>query len=300
MNQGSEVVRKPVAAVRDYFTDYRTLRKEKGLRWWVEILVIAVFYGIYSLIRNQFGSDTVAQSAEILTGAAKDAYENAKDVIAVERFFGLFQEHRIQDIFLDWTWFISFWNVFYGFFHFAITTAVLVWLYVRFPKDFARWRTIGLITTGLGLIGYALFPLMPPRLLGAEIAELGASMDPYGFVDTVKNEEGKFWSLWSYNSGTFQSISNQYAAMPSLHFAWAGWCTMILYPRMKHTATKVLAVAYPVAVLFAIVVTANHYWLDAVGGLGALAIGYFAGDKLHHKWKQLRSKQIQHKQTETC
>ena len=87
MNQGSEVVRKSAAAVRDYFTDYRTLRKEKGLRWWVEILVIAVFYGIYSLIRNQFGSDTVAQSAEILTGAAKDAYENAKDVIAVERFF---------------------------------------------------------------------------------------------------------------------------------------------------------------------------------------------------------------------
>ena len=292
MNRSSAVARKPVASVRGYFTDYSSLRQRLGLRWWAEVLVIAVFYGIYSLIRNQFGSATVTQGAEVLTGVAKDAYENAADVIAVEDFFGLFQEHRIQDFFLDWTWFISFWNVFYGFFHFAITTVVLVWLYARFPKDFARWRTIGLITTGLGLIGYALFPLMPPRLLGAEIAELGANMDPYGFLDTIKDEDGKFWRLWSYNSGTFQSISNQYAAMPSLHFAWAGWCTMILYPRMRRTATKVLAAIYPVAVLFAIVVTANHYWLDAVGGLGALAIGYIAGDKLHHKWRRLRETQL--------
>lgn len=281
MNRGSAVARKPAAAVRDYFTDYSALRKQTGLRWWAEILVIAIFYSVYSLIRNQFGSDSVSW---------QEALDNAEIVIAIERLFGLFQEHRIQDLFIDWTWFIRFWNVFYGFFHFAITTAVLVWLYVRFPKDFARWRTIGLITTGLGLIGYALFPLMPPRLLGAPIAEFGAGMDPYGFVDTVKEWGG----LWSYNSGTFSRISNQYAAMPSLHFAWAGWCTLILYPRMKRTATKVLAAAYPVAVLFAIVVTANHYWLDAVGGLGALAIGYFAGDKLHHKWKQLRHRYKSH------
>lgn len=291
MNLNSGAASKSVAAVRGYFTESSSLRKKLSLHWWAEILVIVVFYSIYTLIRNQFGSDTVTQGAEVLAGVAKDAYENAKDVIAVERFLGLFQEHRIQDLFLDWTWFISFWNVFYGFFHFAITTVVLVWLYVRFPKDFARWRTIGLITTALGLIGYALFPLMPPRLLGAPIAELGANMDPYGFLDTVKDE--RFWKLWSYNSGTFQSISNQYAAMPSLHFAWAGWCTMILYPRMRRTATKTLAAIYPVAVLFAIVVTANHYWLDAVGGLGALAIGYAIGDKLHHKWRQLRSKQAE-------
>lgn len=277
MNRNSVTIAKSATAVRDYFSDYSALRKKIGLRWWVEILVIAVFYFIYSIIRNQFGSGSVSW---------QEAFDNAEMVIAIERFFGLFQEHRIQNLFLDWTWFMRFWNVFYGFFHFAITTAVLVWLYVRFPKDFARWRTIGLITTGLGLIGYALFPLMPPRLLGAPIAELGANMDLYGFVDTVKEWGG----LWSYNSGTFSRISNQYAAMPSLHFAWAGWCTMILYPRMRHTATKVLAVIYPVSVMFAIVVTANHYWLDAVGGMMALAIGYFAGDKLHHKWTQFTNR----------
>lgn len=275
MNRISAVARKSASAVRDYLTDYRALRKNLKLRWWAEILVIAGFYFIYSVVRNQFGSDSVPW---------QEAFDNAEIVIAIERFFGLFQEHRIQDFFLNWTWFIRFWNVFYGFFHFAITTAVLVWLYVRFPQDFARWRTIGLITTGLGLIGYALFPLMPPRLLGAPIAEFGADMDPYGFVDTVKEWGG----LWSYNSGTFSRISNQYAAMPSLHFAWASWCTMILYPRMRCAATRTLTAMYPVAVLFAIVVTANHYWLDTVGGMVALAIGYFAGDKLHHKWRQLR------------
>ena len=67
---------------------------------------------------------------------------------------------------------------------------------------------------------------------------------------------------------------------------------------MRTCDHQVLAEAYPASVLFAIVVTADLYWLDAVGGRGALAVGCFAGDKLHHKRKQLRDRQIQ-QQTET-
>jgi len=265
-------------AVSRYLTDYQSIRRRFGLRWWLEILVIAVFYSFYALIRNYFGSGRVGWEV---------AFENAEAVIEIERFFGLYQELRIQEWFIDWEIFIRFWNMFYGLFHFAVTGIVLIWLYVRYPADFARWRTIGLITTGLGLVGYALFPLMPPRLLGASIAEYGAGMpDIYTYVDTVK----EFGGLWRYDSGAFQNVSNQYAAMPSLHFAWASWCTAVLYPRMRYGLTKTLVVLYPFATLFSIVVTANHFWLDAAGGVGALLIGYFLGTYLHRRWAKLREK----------
>ena len=71
-----------------------------------------------------------------------------------------------------------------------------------------------------------------------------------------------------------QRISNQYAAMPSLHVAWATWGTLVLSQLVRRRVARGLAVAYPGATVFAIVVTANHYWIDAVGGLLTLLIGY--------------------------
>jgi len=69
-----------------------------------------------------------------------------------------------------------------------------------------------------------------------------------------------------------QKISNQYAAMPSLHFGWSSFCCLVFLPACRRWWTKALAVAYPLLTLFAIVVTANHYFLDAVGGAVALGI----------------------------
>jgi membrane-associated phospholipid phosphatase len=104
---------------------------------------------------------------------------------------------------------------------------------------------------------------MPPRLLPAH----------YGFVDTLQSYGG----LWSFDSGAMQKVSNQYAAMPSLHFGWSTWCAFVLVPRVRRTWLKVLCALYPVATVFAIVVTANHYWLDAAGGALILAIGMLVG-----------------------
>ena len=68
--------------------------------------------------------------------------------------------------------------------------------------------------------------------------------------------------------------------MPSLHFAWSMWCFLVLYKHVKSPLAKVLVAAYPWLTLFAIMVTANHYWLDAVGGAVILAIGYLLGSAL--------------------
>ena len=80
--------------------------------------------------------------------------------------------------------------------------------------------------------------------------------------------------LWSFDSGTMQSISNQYAAMPSMHFGWALWCCLALVPVLRSLTARMLLLAYPWLTLFAIIITGNHYWLDAVGGAFALAFGF--------------------------
>jgi hypothetical protein len=133
----------------------------------------------------------------------------------------------------------------------------------KFPNRYRRWRNALALTTGLALIGFATFPLMPPRLLPAT----------YGYVDTLRT----YGSLWSFDSGAVHKISNQYAAMPSLHFAWAMWSALVLLPVLRTVWAKALAVLYPLGTLFAIVVTANHFVLDAAGGLVVLAAGALIG-----------------------
>jgi hypothetical protein len=87
-------------------------------------------------------------------------------------------------------------------------------------------------------------------------------------------------AFWSFNSGGVQNVSNQYAAMPSVHIAWATWCALALGPRLKNKTAATLAWCYPVVTLVVIVITANHYFLDAVAGLVILGIGWFVANRV--------------------
>ena len=222
----------------------------RGLRWWREVLYILAFYLVYSFVRNTQGSAAVS---------AAHAMGNALDVIRLEKLLGLYHEQAIQHAFLGNRMFIEFWNLFYGSFHFIVTAGALILLFRRFPDRYRRWRNTLAFTTALALIGFAAYPLMPPRLLPAS----------YGYVDTLK----EFGSLWSFDSGAVNKISNQYAAMPSLHFAWSTWSALVLVPAVRSVWAKVLACLYPLMTLFAITVTANHFVLDAAGGLLVLIVG---------------------------
>jgi hypothetical protein len=260
-------------------TDPVAERRHLGLRWWRELLTIAIFYLVYSGIRNQFGSASVSPSR---------ALEHAHQIVDMERALHLFFEERVQSWFvttgsdggLHYEFpgaraFLEFWNVFYGTFHFVVTAGALLWLFRRFPRDYAKWRNTLAFTTAFALIGFSLYPLMPPRLLTGP-PPYGAGLQDFDFIDTLAEVGG----LWSFDSGTMQKVSNQYAAMPSLHFAWSTWCLLLLYPRLRRRWTRVLIAVYPLCTLWAIVVTANHYWLDALGGLVILAFGYLFGSRL--------------------
>ena len=243
----------------------QALRDRLKLRWWREALYVLAFYVVYSYIRNKFGSATVG---------TEHAFNNAKTVIAIERAVGMYHEESLQDLFLDNRLFMQFWNVFYGTFHFLVTIFAMVYTYRRFPGRYQLWRNTLAFTTGLALIGFSLFPLMPPRLLDS-CGLYGACAD-YGFTDSL----AVFGGLWSFDSGAMEKVSNQFAAMPSLHFAGSMWCFLVLYRSVKSPVAKVLVASYPWLTLFAIMVTANHFWLDAVGGAVILAVGYLLGSAL--------------------
>ncbi|HET6964280.1 MAG TPA: phosphatase PAP2 family protein, partial [Acidimicrobiales bacterium] len=212
--------------------------------WWREVLIIAAFYGLYTLVRDLRGDKPVSVA---------QAFTNARRVIHLERWVGLFHEAGLQQDVLSQRWLIRLCDDFYGSLHFIVTIFVLVLLFFWFPTRYRGWRNTLAITTGAALIGFYYFPLMPPRLLPPG----------YHFVDTLKVVGG----LWNFSSGPITDVSNQYAAMPSLHTAWATWSACAIATVVRPVWAKVLVFLYPCFTVFAIVVTANHYYLDAIAGL---------------------------------
>lgn len=269
------------------------------LHWWKEALIVAVFYLAYSWTRNRFGSNQIAAD-----GVPENAFDNAERVIQVETWLGLFHEESIQELFLSQTWFIQVWNVYYGTAHFFVTLAVFALLFVKRADVFPQWRNTLAAMTALAILGFAFFPLMPPRLLDQPCPTLdnfefgGACIESefregkdktftgdngFGFVDTLSVYGGP----WRFDSEEVASISNQYAAMPSLHIGWSTWCALAIWPLLRRRWTKVAVLLYPAATLFCIIVTANHFWLDGVGGLVVFAVGAIIGWGMH-RWNQNR------------
>ena len=262
------------------------------LYWWKEALIVAAFYLLYSWTRNQFGSNRIAAD-----GVPEQAFGNAEKIIRVERALASFHEETVQEWFLAWRAFIQFWNTFYGTAHFFVTILVFALLFWKRPKVFPQWRNSLAIMTALAIIGFALFPLMPPRLLDAPCARYGGACiasdlrsEPeagaggtFGFVDTLKEYGGP----WSFDSEAMADLSNQYAAMPSMHIGWSTWCAVATWPLLRRRWQRIAVFLYPMATMFCIIVTGNHYWIDGVGGLLAFGLGTLAGWSLH-RWNERR------------
>lgn len=259
--------------------------REHKTRWWKEAVVMIVFYLVYSATRNRFGSAEIGE-----LDIPERAFNNAMKIIELERAIGLFHEETIQDWFLPHRWFIQFMNTYYGTAHFVITIAVFIVLYRKRKDVFALYRNALAATTALAIIGFFFFPLMPPRLLDAPCppaAYGGACIDHeqrnfneaenFGFVDTLDEYGGP----WDFNSSAMANISNQYAAMPSLHIGWASWCAFGVWPLLKRRWSKIAVLLYPAFTLLCIVVTGNHFWIDGVGGQIVLGVGFLIGWGMH-------------------
>jgi membrane-associated phospholipid phosphatase len=141
--------------------------------------------------------------------------------------------------------------------HFVITTTFLIWLYIARNQAFYFVRNMFLVAMGLALVGYTAYPTAPPRFL-----------PEWGFSDSVASFVGE------NAEQSANVLYNPFAAVPSMHVAFALMIAVPAVILVKSRALKVLWAIYPLVVTFVVMVTANHFWLDAA--LGALVAGLSA------------------------
>jgi PAP2 superfamily len=193
----------------------------------------------------------------LVEGDANAAFAHARDLIAIERTLHVFVEPSIQ----TWASGSHFVMVVCSWIYVNAQTTVivgtLVYLYLRHNPSFYFVRNMFLIAMAIALVGYTVFPTAPPRFL-----------PEWGFADTVADITGLRVST---HNATLSAVTNLYAAVPSMHVAFAliaGW------PLSRLVRWRVLRVAwllYPALIVFVIVATANHFLIDAF--LGAVTAG---------------------------
>ncbi len=170
-----------------------------------------------------------------------------------ERAIHLPSETAIQRFFLPHPLLIQFFNLYYDGLHFPVLIACLVWLFVRHRASYGRWRTTLVAFTGISLL-VQLIPVAPPRMLPGT-----------GLVDTGVLYHQSVYS----NAAGFDP--DQLSAMPSVHVGWAVLVAVAIIAAAR-TRWRWLALLYPAMTTLAVVVTANHFWLDGVVAIAILAI----------------------------
>lgn len=213
-------------------------------RWWAQVLAAVAFYAVYAEIRDIHGRLAVRDQTAL-------ARRHGLSVLHAERWLHIDVELGLQRAALHVRPLVVAMNVCDGTFRFLFTCGIFVGLLLfAAPETFRRPRNVLAITTGLVLVGLALFPTMPPRLLPAS----------YGYVDTLATVGG----LWSYNGGVIEHIADPYAAMPSLHIAWATRCAVALALTVHRTCLRCLLAAYPLIAAATVLATGAHWLLDLV------------------------------------
>jgi hypothetical protein len=156
---------------------------------------------------------------------------------------------------------------YYGLLHFIVTPAVLAWLYLRRKAAFARLRSaLVLATTGANIVFWT-WPVAPPRFSVPGMADVLVS---HNILDAAAPRGPA-------------SLINLYAAMPSLHVAWAAWCAIAIVITTR-SRWRYLAWLYPAATAFVVLVSANHFVLDVAAGLAIAVLGVVATG-----WKAVRA-----------
>ena len=228
---------------------WRYISRRRGLR---ELAFIAVVYLMYD------GSRFIVQGqqATALAHAVKVMHlETLLDMGWDQTVNTFFSAHKVLAVTADYM---------YATLHYIVTPIVLVWMWRKHRDAYPRARTVLVVATVLGLIGFSLIPVAPPRMLP-------------GFVDTMAQYSGFGW--WSGDASVprgLGSYTNQFAAMPSLHVGWALWCGWQLIRHGQHRLTRISGVAYPALITVVVIGTGNHYLLDAVAGIAVVIFAMLA------------------------
>src|SRR5580700_11211890 len=234
----------------------RLLQRRVLPHGWLDVLrqvsLFGAAYLAYRLVRG------------LVEGDANAAFAHARDLISLERTLHVFVEPSIQAwasgshfvmVLTSWTYVNA---------QTTVTVAALVYLYLRHNRNFYFVRNMFMIAMGIALVGYIVFPTAPPRFL-----------PEWGFVDSVSDFTGMHVETAHGGGGTASALTNLYAAVPSMHVAFAllvGWPLARL---VRWRALRVLWLLYPLLMAFVIIATANHFVIDALLGAVTAAVSAY-------------------------
>jgi len=222
-----------------------TISTVKRVRFWVELLLVGVGYYVYSLI---------ADRAPRTVGAA---FARTRELRRLEADLHVGVERALNTCWAGDHLRMVLGNLYYDGAHFLAPGIVLVWLALKHREAYRPLRSVLLVTSLIGLAVFWLYPVAPPRLLP------GA-----GFVDTVATVK----TFGGGGSHGLTSAENPFAAMPSLHVAWATWSALCVALLARRTWVRLLVWLHPIGTVFIIMATGNHLLADAVGGVAALGL----------------------------
>ena len=246
------------------------LRRVATSRAVIELGAMAILAVIYNTIRAGGGSDQAL------------AMSHARDIARIEGWVFHNIDLQLDHWIVGVPWLAVAACYFYALMHYVMTPTILV--LSRRRGGWQYWRGYWALVVGsaIALVIYANWPLAPPRL-----------MPELGTIDVMQHFAGAGW--WGDAASAPRGLgdaTNQFAAMPSLHCGWAFWGLAVFFPRVKSWWAKTLAVLYPITTIFVVVITGNHYWLDAIVGGGLLALAVPAQMGLHALWSRIRGRVV--------
>jgi PAP2 superfamily len=211
--------------------------------WWVELLVIGWLFWMYDAITN------------LAPLRVHMAVAHAREILNLERTLHIDPEHTLDRWLAGHHTLGLLISDYYDNAHFIVTLGLLGWLWWRRADIYRPLRNSLVLVNVLAFIVFWRYPVAPPRMLP-------------GFADVVASTH----AIGSWHTGSLASHANEFAAMPSLHMAWAVWCTIVVWALSTRPWVRALAVLYPCMTALAVLATGNHFLLDIVGGLLTIAV----------------------------
>ena len=185
-------------------------------------------------------------------GSVATAFGHARRVVSWEQSLGIFNELDVQQWALQRHWALDIADFTYFHMHFVVTTVFMFWLYLRRNQHYYFIRNAVFVADAIALVGFTLFPTAPPRML-----------TDLGFTDTLDR-----YAAVSNYSGPIADLANPFAAVPSIHTCYALIIGLSCFFLVRRRPLRITWLFYPCLIVFSIIATANHFWLDAIlGGL---------------------------------
>jgi PAP2 superfamily len=213
--------------------------------WWTEALVVVWLCWVYDAVTNLAPLRIHAATAHALGVLHLEQSLHIDPERALDRWLA---GHQTLGLVV---------SDYYDNAHFVVTLGLLGWLWWRRADLYRPLRNMLVLANVIAFVVFWRYPVAPPRMLP-------------GFVDVVASTH----ALGSWHTGALASQANELAAMPSLHIAWAVWCTLALWRITTRRWLRALAVVYPFTTAFAVLATGNHFTLDVLAGLATIALSW--------------------------